>query len=84
MEAQAWTPIPQFDAEDEDDDENFLSGTEEAFSLPPGKRLAPVGANDEDEISITKDSDKEYSLHSSPGFNSVSYTHLTLPTILRV
>ena len=73
METQVWSSLPKFDNdEDEDDEEEFLSGNEENFTLPPGKRLAPVGANDEDEISITKDSDKEYSLHSSPGFNSVN------------
>ena len=72
METQVWSSLPKFDNdEDEDDEEEFLSGNEENFTLPPGKRLAPVGANDEDEMINAKDSDKEYSVASSPGYNSV-------------
>lgn len=64
MEAEEWQPGLQFN--DDDDDDNFVSGSD-TFP-PPGKRLAPVGANDEDEMNITKDSDKEYSVESSPGY----------------
>ena len=73
METQFWTPVPHFDEDDdeEDDEDNFHSGNEETLPPPRGKRLAPVGANDEDEVNITKDSDKEYSVESSPGFNTV-------------
>ena len=72
METQVWSSLRQFDNdEEEDEDDNFLSGNEENFTLPPGKRLAPVGANDDDEMINTKDSDKEYSVESSPGYNTV-------------
>ena len=72
METQVWSSLPKFENdEEEDDDDNFLSGNEENFTLPPGKRLAPVGANDDDEMINTKDSDKEYSVESSPGYNTV-------------
>ena len=72
METQVWSSLRQFDNdEEEDEDDNFLSGNEENFTLPPGKRLAPVGANDDDEMIKPKDSDKEYSVESSPGYNTV-------------
>ena len=69
METKIWQPGTQLD-NDDDDDDKFLSGNEETCPPPPGKRLAPVGANDEDEINMAKDSDKEYSVQSSPGFNT--------------
>ena len=69
METKIWQPGTQLDNGDDDDDK-FLSGNEETCPPPPGKRLAPVGANDEDEINMAKDSDKEYSVQSSPGFNT--------------
>ena len=72
METQVWSSLPRFENdEEEDEDDNFLSGNEENFTLPPGKRLAPVGANDDDEMINSKDSDKEYSVESSPGYNNV-------------
>ena len=71
METQIWQhPVPQFDDDEDDDEDNFLSGNEDTLPPPPGKRLAPVGANDEDEMNNSKDSDKEYSVESSPGFNT--------------
>ena len=69
METQNWKAVAKFD--DEDDD-NFFLGDAEAYPPPPGKRLAPVGANaEDDENSLAKDSsDKEHSVVSSPGFST--------------